>query len=151
MRISIGSDHRGFEVKNQVRQFIEGLGHQVTDEGTTSTESVDYPDYAAAVARQVAEDQVDRGILICSTGTGMSIAANKVSGVRAANCCDEVTAEYSRRHNNANVLCLSADLLSAAVTKRVVELWLKTEFEGGHHTRRIDKIEKLESTDQSSG
>jgi len=145
MRVSIGSDHRGFEAKNKVLQFVQTLGYDVTDAGTASAESVDYPDYAAAVARQVAEKQADCGILICSTGIGMAIAANKVPGVRAATCWNELTAEYSRQHNDTNVLCLSADHLSPNVTERVVELWLKTEFEGGRHARRIEKIDKLEN------
>ena len=144
MHVSIASDHRGFEVKEQVRQYVEALGHQVTDVGTSDGERVDYPDFAAAVAQQVARGQADRGILICSTGIGMSIAANKIRGVRAANCVNEQFAEYSRRHNDANVLCLSADHLSSAVTKKIVEVWLTTEFDGGRHASRLAKIGQLE-------
>jgi ribose 5-phosphate isomerase B len=109
MRIGIASDHRGFQVKNRLIQLIESLGYAVQDFGPDSSESVDYPDYASRVAKSVATDDVDRGILICGTGIGMCIAANKFSGVRAANCNDSVTAELSRLHNDANVVCLSAD------------------------------------------
>ena len=144
MRIVIGSDHRGFHVKAKLLNLLSEWGHAVEDAGANDDQSVDYPDYASAVARQVADGSADRGILICGTGIGMAIAANKVRGVRAATCFDEVTAEYSRRHNDANVLCLSADHLSPDVTERVVKLWLNTKFEGGRHTRRIQKIDKLE-------
>ncbi len=108
-------------------------------------ESVDYPDYASIVAKKVSDGEIDRGILICGTGIGMAIAANKFRGVRAAPCTDEVTAEISRRHNDLNVLCLSADLLSPRVVERMVEVWLETEFEAGRHGRRVDKIADIEN------
>jgi ribose 5-phosphate isomerase B len=144
MRISIGSDHRGFHVKAKLIQLLEQWGHEICDEGTHDSQSVDYPDIAAAVSRKVSSHEVDRGILICGTGIGMAIAANKFPGVRAAPCHDEVTAEMSRRHNDVNVLCLSADLLGERRIDRMVELWLRTEFEGGRHTRRVERIGEFE-------
>jgi ribose 5-phosphate isomerase B len=144
MKIGIGSDHRGFDVKRRIVTLLERLGHEVSDVGPVGSESVDYPDYAFEVARAVSGGQVDRGILICGTGIGMCIAANKVAGVRAAPCHDSITAEMSRRHNDANVLCLSADLLGGELLDRMVRIWLETEFEGGRHARRVEKITRFE-------
>ncbi len=144
MRIAIGSDHRGFEVKGRIAPALQQAGHEVLDLGTCSAESCDYPDYAFAVARAVGEKRVDRGILVCGTGTGMCMAANKVPGVRAASCHDSITAEMSRRHNDANVLCLSADLLGDELIDRMVRIWLETDFEAGRHARRIEKITRFE-------
>ena len=144
MRVAIGCDHRGCEVRDKVANQVQRLGHEVFDAGTSDCESVDYPDFAEVVAHRVARGEADRGILICGTGIGMAIAANKVSGVRAATCHDDVTAEMSRRHNNTNVLCLAADLLGDPLIDRMVDIWLKTEFEGGRHARRIEKISRLE-------
>jgi ribose 5-phosphate isomerase B len=147
MRIAIGSDHRGFEVKTKVVELLRRLGHEVDDRGTHSAEAVDYPDVAALVAHEVAEHRAERGILICGSGIGMAIAANKVPGVRAAPCHDDLTAEMSRRHNDLNVLCLSADMLGERLIDRMVEIWLSTEFEGGRHARRVEKISQLEKGD----
>jgi ribose 5-phosphate isomerase B len=144
MKIAVGSDHRGYEVKRRVITLLQQLGHEVTDMGPASAESVDYPDYALQVAQAVGQKAVDRGILICGTGIGMCIAANKVAGVRAAPCHDSITAEMSRRHNDANVLCLSADLLGEELIDRMVRIWLQTDFEGGRHARRVDKITRFE-------
>ena len=144
MKIAVGSDHRGFEVKKRIVPLLQQMGHEVLDMGTNANESVDYPDYALQVAQAVGGKHVDRGILICGTGIGMCIAANKVKGVRAAPCHDYVTAEMSRRHNNANVLCLSADLLGDELIDRMIRIWLGTEFEGGRHARRVDKIQRFE-------
>jgi ribose 5-phosphate isomerase B len=144
MRVAIGSDHRGYDVKRRIVSLLEQLKHDVLDLGTNSRESVDYPDFAFEVALAVSEGRVDRGILICGTGIGMCIAANKVKGVRAAPCHDNVTVQMSRRHNNANVLCLSADLLGDEQIDRMVRLWLETEFENGRHGRRVDKINRFE-------
>lgn len=144
MRVAIGSDHRGVAIKSRICETLTKLGHTVRDLGTNSAESVDYPDIAAGVAQQVSHGQVERGILICGTGLGMCIAANKLDGVRAGTCHDELTAEMSRRHNDLNVLCLSADLLGERLVDRMVEVWMKTEFEGGRHARRIEKIAALE-------
>ena len=145
MRIAIGSDHRGFTVKARIIQLMQCLEHEVFDAGPQNPASVDYPDIAAIVARRVAAGQADRGILVCGTGIGMCIAANKVAGVRAGTCHDDLTAEMSRRHNDLNVLCLSADMLGEKLIDRMVEIWLKTEFEGGRHARRVEKIGKLEA------
>ncbi len=144
MRIAIGSDHRGFGVKQKIGELLLRFNHEVEDVGAFSLESVDYPDVAAIVGAKVSKGEVDRGILICGTGIGMSIAANKFPGVRAAPCHDDITAEMSRRHNDLNVLCLSADLLGEKLIDRMVEIWLNTEFEGGRHARRVEKITELE-------
>jgi ribose 5-phosphate isomerase B len=144
MRFAIGSDHRGYHLKEQILQMLRTKGHEVDDEGASGSESVDYPDFAALVAKKVSAGAVERGILICGTGIGMAIAANKFPGVRAAPCSDEVTAEISRRHNNLNVLCLSADMLSPRTVERMVEVWINTPFEGGRHERRVEKIHELE-------
>ena len=144
MRVAIASDHRGFHLKEKVISLLKNKGHEVIDDGPASDASVDYPDFAALVARKISNGEAERGILICGTGIGMAIAANKFPGVRAAACVDEVTAELSRRHNDLNVLCLSGDLLSSRSTERLVEIWISTEFEGGRHERRVEKIRELE-------
>jgi ribose 5-phosphate isomerase B len=145
MKIAIASDHRGYVIKGKILALIAELGHEASDMGTDSSDSVDYPDYGAKVARAVSQGTVDRGILICGTGIGMCIIANKFPGVRACTCHDDLTAEMSRRHNDANVLCLSADLLGDRLVNRMVEIWLKTEFEGGRHARRVEKISQIEA------
>jgi ribose 5-phosphate isomerase B len=144
MRIAVGSDHRGYHLKVKLLETLQKLGHQVDDEGTCDSQCVDYPDFAACVARKVAGGLAERGILICGTGIGMAIAANKFPGIRAAACNDEVTAEISRRHNDLNILCLSGDLLGERCVDRLVEIWLNTDFEGGRHARRVEKITQLE-------
>lgn len=145
MRIAIGSDHRGYAVKQKLIELLKQLGQDVVDVGTNGTESCDYPDIAGIVGGQVSRHEVDRGILICGTGIGMSIVANKFPGVRAAPCHDDLSAEMSRRHNDLNVLCLSADMLGEKLIDRMVEIWLATEFEGGRHARRVEKIQQVES------
>ncbi len=144
MRIAVGSDHRGFQVKVKIIELLRRLGHETVDCGTDSGDSVDYPDIAASVARMIPGGEADRGILICGSGLGMCIAANKVAGVRAAPCHDDLTAEMSRRHNDLNVMCLSADMLGEKLIDRMIEIWLTTEFEGGRHERRVQKISELE-------
>ncbi len=146
MKIGIASDHRGYQLKNRLMQLLESVDNVDgrVDYGPQDVSTVDYPDYAAMVARGVASGEVDRGILICGTGIGMCITANKFGGVRAATCHDSVTAEYSRLHNDANVLCLSADQLSDQLADQIVRIWLKTEFEQGRHARRLQKIADLE-------
>ena len=145
MRIAIASDHRGFQMKQTLVRVIKSIGHDVEDLGTTSPDSVDYPDFALRVGKKVSEQSVDRGVLICGTGIGMAIVANKFPGVRAAPCYDELTAEMSRRHNDLNVLCLSADMLGERLVERILEVWLSTDFEGGRHARRVEKINELGS------
>ncbi len=147
MRIAVGSDHRGVSLRGKLIQLLTTLGQEVVDLGTHAKGETDYPDIAALVARKVGSREVDRGILICGTGVGMCIVANKVPGVRAAPCHDDVTAELSRRHNDLNVLCLSGDLLGEKLADRLVEIWLRTPFEGGRHARRNRKIAALEARD----
>lgn len=149
MRIAVGSDHRGFVIKGKVVELLKRLDQEVVDVGPASAESVDYPDIAQIVGSQVSAGRVDRGILICGTGIGMCIAANKFPGVRAAPCHDDLTAEMSRRHNDLNVLCLSADMLGERLIDRMVEIWLSTDFEGGRHARRVEKIAGMERHEAS--
>lgn len=144
MKIGIASDHRGVALKSRLGQLLQSLNNEVRDFGPFESQSVDYPDYAAQVAREVSNGSLDRGILICGTGIGMCITANKFAGVRAAPCHDSVTAEYSRLHNDANVICLSADQLSDQLADQVIRIWLKTPFEEGRHARRLQKISELE-------
>ena len=144
MRIAIGSDHRGTTIRHKIVEFVEQIGHEVVDYGSNEEGPVDYPDIAQQVAREVGLGHADRGILVCGTGIGMCIAANKIRGVRAAPCHDDLTAEMSRRHNDLNVLCLSADLLGEGIIHRMLEIWLNTPFEGGRHARRVDKISAIE-------
>ncbi|PQO44503.1 ribose 5-phosphate isomerase B [Blastopirellula marina] len=144
MKIAVGSDHRGFEVKRKIVELVKKLGHEAIDCGATDCSAIDYPDIATAVSEKVVKQEVDRGILICGSGIGMAITANKFPGVRAATCHDDLTAEMSRRHNNVNVMCLSADLLGERLIDRMVELWINTEFEKGRHQRRVDKICEIE-------
>ncbi len=144
MKVSIGSDHRGTEQKKIVASAVTKAGFEPVDCGTYSTEPCDYPDIALKVAQQVAAGESQFGILICGTGIGMSIAANKVNGIRAAVCCDVESAILSRQHNNANVLCLAGSGHDAAAYTEIVTKWLETAFEGGRHARRVDKIMQLE-------
>lgn len=146
MRISVGSDHRGVAMRQKIIDLLEGLGQEVVDAGASDAE-VDYPDVALKVGKQVSQGESDRGILICGTGLGMSIAANKIPGVRAAPCHDDLTAELSRRHNDLNVLCLSGDIVGEKTVDRLVEIWLNTPFEGGRHARRLGKICAIEGSD----
>jgi len=144
MKVSIGSDHRGLEQRSIIASEIEANGGTVDDQGTFSTESVDYPDISVNVARQVASGNADRGILICGTGIGVSMAANKVHGIRAAVCHNPSTAELSRQHNDANVLCMSAGIPEPEM-RDIVRVWLKTDFEGGRHARRVEKIAAIKN------
>jgi ribose 5-phosphate isomerase B len=149
MKIAVGNDHRGVAFKQRLLGVCAELGHQVTDLGANTSSSVDYPDYAIPVAEAVSCGKADRGILICGTGHGMCIAANKVDGVRAANCRDIIDAELSRRHNDANVMCLSADLIGEEQVERMVRIWLATDFEGGRHARRTEKIAAYEKAHEA--
>ena len=144
MRIAIGSDHRGFEAKERIKAYLQGLEHEVLDFGVASAGSSDYPDTAFPAAQAVANHEADMGVLICGTGIGMSIAANKVAGVRAALCHDELTAQMARHHNDANVLCLAGDLIGDELARRTVDAWLSGKFDGGRHERRINKITEFE-------
>lgn len=144
MKIAVGCDHAGWEMKEDLKPFLEGLGHQLKDFGTDSQDSVDYPDYALPVAKAVAKGELERGIIICGTGIGSSIVANKVSGIRAAVCHDTYTAQMSRSHNDANILCLGDRVIDKQLAHRIVEVWLNTPFSGGRHARRLKKIEEIE-------
>ena len=150
MRIAVGGDHRGYLLRGKVVELLGRLGHEVIDVGTFAADAVDYPDVASEVAHRVSTGEIERGVLICGTGLGMCIAANKFPGVRAAPCFDDLTAEMSRRHNDLNILCLSADLLGERLVDHMVELWLKTPFEGGRHARRVEKISQLEHRGRSN-
>jgi ribose 5-phosphate isomerase B len=144
MKVAIGADHAGFAAKEELKALIRALGHAVEDKGTSSDASTDYPDYAAQVARSVTKGEAERGVLICGTGVGMCIAANKIDGARAALVHDESTAELSRRHNDANIFCAGARVLPLPRIAEILKVWLSTPFEGGRHQRRIDKISGLE-------
>jgi len=144
MKIVVGSDHRGFKAKEVIKAIVTQLGHECIDVGTDSSDPVDYPDYAYLAAMAVAKNEADRAILICGTGIGTSITANKVKGIRAALCHDELSTQISRDHNDANVLCVSGDLIGEVLMRKMVEVWLSTEFSGGRHQRRINKITAIE-------
>ena len=144
MKICLASDHRGFAAKSRLSALLREKGHDVTDFGTQSNESCDYPDIGGPAAVRVAAGEFEAGILLCGTGIGMSMTANKVRGVRAALCHDELTAELSRPHNDANILCLPADLIGEELMRRIVEVWLSTPFDGGRHLRRLKKLSALE-------
>src|SRR5689334_11188662 len=143
MRIAMSADHRGAQASKLLADKLRRDGHEVQLFGENAAAAVDYPDPAFQVARAISQGKSDMGLLICGTGIGMSIAANKVKGVRAAVVHDELTAQLSRSHNNANVLCLSADLLGQRLIEKIVDVWLATEFEGGRHGRRIRKISAM--------
>lgn len=144
MRIAVGSDHAGFALKEKVAAHLRQRGHDVVDRGTTSTASVDYPDYAAAVARDVASGDVERGVVVCGTGQGSAMAANKVKGVRAAVVGDTFSAVMAMAHNDARVLCLGERVTGAGLALACVDAWLETAFEGGRHAQRVAKIDRLD-------
>ena len=144
MNISIGCDHGGFALKENIRAYLEEQGHTVTDVGCKSLESCDYPDFGAAAARLVASGACERGIVICTTGIGISISANKVKGIRCALCGDAFSAEMTRRHNDANMLALGAGITGLNLAQKIVEVFLSTGFEGGRHARRVDKLMQIE-------
>lgn len=140
MTVALGADHRGFALKEQLRRYLAGAGYRVRDMGTFTAASTDYPDYGFAVARAVAAGRAQRGILICATGIGMCIAANRFPRVRAALCASVRLARLAREHNDANVLCLGADTVSWPLARRIVRVWLGTRFAGGRHRRRRNKL-----------
>ena len=144
MKIVIGSDHGGFRLKNEIISHLKDKKIEYKDLGTYSDESVDYPDFGQAVGLAVASGEFDRGIVICGTGIGISIAANKVSGIRAALCGDCFSAKASREHNDANVLALGERVIGTELAKMIVDIWLKTEFAGGRHEMRVNKIKEIE-------
>ncbi len=144
MKIALGADHAGFQLKEHLRQHLLQQGHDVVDVGTSSEESTDYPDYAAQVAHRVAQGETECGLLVCSTGVGMSIAANKVDGIRAALAVNEDEVRLTRAHNNANILAIGARFTSPEEADKYADVFLSTTFEGGRHQRRLDKVAQLE-------
>ena len=144
MKIGIGNDHSALELKAEIIGFLKEKGHEVIDYGTNSTESCDYPVYGEKVARAVVSGEVEQGILICGTGLGISLAANKVRGIRAAVCSEPYTARMARQHNNCNILAFGARVVGAELAKMIGDTWLSTEFEGGRHQRRVDMIMAIE-------
>lgn len=144
MKVAVGSDHRGFDAKQLIKAIVSQMGHECIDVGTDNATPVDYPDLAYVAAKTVSDHVADRAILICATGLGMSIAANKVRGIRAALCHDELSARISRDHNDTNVLCLSGDQIGEVLLRKIVEAWMSTEFSGGRHQRRVNKITAIE-------
>ena len=141
-KIAIGSDHGGFNLKNTIKKHLENKGYEVQDFGTYSTDSCDYPVYAKAVAKSVAKGENEKGIIVCGSGIGVSIAANKVKGIRAALCHESHSALLSRLHNNANVLCLGERITGESLALHIVDTWLKSEYEGGRHQKRIDMLDE---------
>jgi RpiB/LacA/LacB family sugar-phosphate isomerase len=146
MKISMGADHAGYLLKDRIRQYVTECGHEVIDEGTHSSDSVDYPDFALKVAQRVAAGEAERGILVCGSGIGMAITANKVAGIRAANIGSEYEAQMSREHNNLNVITLGARILEESAARQIVQIWLETPFSGGRHSGRLGKIHDFEKT-----
>lgn len=147
MKIALAADHAGFDEKEKIKSTLDELGVEYTDMGTNSAESVDYPDYARKVGEAVAHGEFDQGLLVCGSGTGMAIAANKVKGIRAAVAWSEDIARLARQHNNANVLSLPARFASADESARIVKAWFAADFEGGRHANRVDKIKGIEETE----
>jgi ribose 5-phosphate isomerase B len=138
LKVAIGCDHGGFDLKEIVKSVLEDLGHEIDDQGCDSSESVDYPNFAKAVSSLVKEGKSERGILICGTGIGMSMAANRIPGIRAALCNEIFSARMSREHNDANVLCIGARIIGPGLAEEIVRTWMTTDFAGGRHQRRID-------------
>ena len=143
-KIAIGADHAGYELKEKIKALLKDLSYEVVDFGTNSSDSVDYPLIAKSLAASVAAKNPPKGILVCGTGIGMSIAANKVKGIIAANCYDAETAKLARQHNNSNVLTLGGRITDPQLAKEIVKTWLETDFEGGRHQRRVQEIRDLE-------
>lgn len=144
MKLAVGCDHAAYELKEAIKEKLTNEGHEVLDMGCDSTESVDYPKYGHAVGRAVASGEAERGIAVCGSGIGISIACNKVPGIRAALCTSVEMAEMCRRHNNANVVCMGARMISQELAFDIIDKWMTTDFEGGKHLRRINEIEDLD-------
>ena len=145
MKIAIGNDHAAVAMKNEIKAYLEELGHEVINFGTDTTDSVNYPGYGEAVGRAVAAQEVDCGVLICGTGVGISLAANKVKGVRAAVCSEPVTARLVKEHNNANIIAFGARIVGIEVAKEIVRAYLEAQFQGGRHQTRVDLIHEIEN------
>ncbi len=145
MIIAIGSDHAGFELKEDIKQYLIELGHQVIDYGTNSSEMIDYPDIVFRLAEDVVQEKAERGIVCCGTGVGVAIAANKVPGIRAANCHDTFSARSSREHNDANILTLGGRVIGKGLAREIIKVWLESQFLGGRHQRRLNKVKEYEN------
>ncbi|WP_157150388.1 ribose 5-phosphate isomerase B [Brachyspira sp. SAP_772] len=148
MKIAIGCDHSAIELKKEIIKYLEELGHSVTDFGTHTTESVDYPIYGKKVAEEVANGNFDGGVLICGTGIGISLAANKVKGIRAAVCSEPYSAKLSKLHNNSNIIAFGARVVGVDLAKMIVKEWIDAEFEGGRHAKRVGLITKIENGEE---
>ena len=146
MKLAIGNDHVAIDMKNEIKEYLESLGHEVIDVGTNSTERFNYPVSGYKVAKMVADKEVDAGVLICGTGVGISLAANKVHGIRACVCSEPYTARLSKQHNNSNIIAFGARVIGIETAKMIVDEWLKAEYEGGRHQTRIDMIKEIEET-----
>jgi ribose 5-phosphate isomerase B len=144
MKVALGCDHAGYALREVITSLLEQEGHELLDEGTWTDESCDYPDFADRVAMRVVSGEAERGIMVCATGVGMAMVANKIPGIRAAVCNDLYTARYSRLHNDANVLALGARVVGSGVAREIVSIWMETPFEGGRHSRRLDKMGEIE-------
>ena len=144
MKISLGCDHGGYALKEHIKAYLESKGHEVVDCGTYSTDSCDYPIFGEAAARKVQSGECERGIVICTTGIGISMSANKVKGIRCALCGDSYSAEMTRRHNDANVLAMGAGIIGPNLAKKITEVFLTTEFEGGRHARRVGLLDNIQ-------
>ena len=148
MKIAFASDHVGYPMKLELMKYVQSLGHETKDYGAFSTERTDYPIWGSAAARSVASGEMDRGIVICGTGIGIGIAANKINGIRCVTCSEPYSAELSRQHNNSNMLSMGARVIGEELAKMIVRIWLQTEYEGGRHQRRIDQLAELEEHQQ---
>ena len=146
MKISLAADHRGFRTKETAKAFLQELGHEILDFGTNSRESCDYPDYVYPAAKAVAQGKAEYGIFACSHGIGTSMTANKVKGIRAALCCDTLSTDMARRHNNTNVLCLPADMLTDIQVTEIIQVFVTTGFDGNWHQQRLDKVARIENS-----
>lgn len=145
MKIGIANDHSAVEMKNEIKEYLESLGYEVVNYGCDTNESVDYPLYGEKVAEAVKNGEVDRGVAICGTGVGIGLACNKVKGIRACTCSESYSAEFSRRHNNANVVTFGARVIGPETAKQIVKVFMETEFEGGRHQRRVDQLIDIEN------
>lgn len=148
MKIGLGSDHGGFQLKGIIKEYLEQKGYEIVDYGTHSKDSVDYPEYGEKVAQAVSNNEVDRGIIFCGTGIGISLAANKVKGIRCANVSDTFSARMCRLHNDANMLSLGERVVGAGLAMDIIDLFLETEFEGGRHTARVEKLMAVENNNK---
>jgi ribose 5-phosphate isomerase B len=146
LKIALGGDHAGFPLKEKVREYLSRKGYEVEDQGPATSDPVDYPDFAEKVAARVAAKEADYGVLVCGTGIGVAIAANKIPGIRAATANDTLSAHFARAHNDANVLALGGRLADAATAEKILDTWFTTPFEGGRHQRRVDKIAEIDRT-----